>query len=166
LTIRDRCNQELQEVIHLRLALRTRWWLGRLNTMHETKTDVSAFNVPVGLLHESRLGSPFRLLASASATNPRAALGAAPMFPAPAGDTLPRTPQVLPDDAEAVLTRANGVTVPLVVDGGGGTSVEVIVGGKPLGPMVLLGVRCISNGGHHDVAELVFRPATAGVADA
>lgn len=48
----------------------------------------------------------------------------------------------------------------------GGAPIEIMVGGKPLGPMVLSGVRCISNGGHHDVAELVFRPATAGPADA
>jgi len=47
----------------------------------------------------------------------------------------------------------------------GGTPVEVMVGGKPLGAMVLSGVRCISNGGHHDVAELVFRPATADASD-
>jgi len=44
----------------------------------------------------------------------------------------------------------------------GGPPVEVIVGGKPLGPMLLSEVRCVSNGGHHDVAELVFRPAIAG----
>ncbi len=48
----------------------------------------------------------------------------------------------------------------------GGTTVEVMVGGKSLGAMMLLGVRCISNGGHHDVAELVFRPAIAGAAHA
>lgn len=48
----------------------------------------------------------------------------------------------------------------------GGGSVEVVVGGKPLGPMVLSEVRCVSNGGHHDVAELVFRPATESDADA
>lgn len=48
----------------------------------------------------------------------------------------------------------------------GGAPVEVMVGGKPLGPMVLCEVRCLSNGGRDDVAELVFRPATASAAQA
>ena len=43
----------------------------------------------------------------------------------------------------------------------GGAPVEVMVGGKNLGPMVLVEVSCAENGGHHDVAMLVFRSATA-----
>jgi hypothetical protein len=42
----------------------------------------------------------------------------------------------------------------------GGAPVEVTIGGKPLGPMVLSEVRCASNGAYHDVAVLVFRQAT------
>ena len=39
-----------------------------------------------------------------------------------------------------------------------GPPVDVNVGGRRLGPMVLSSLSC--NGGHHDLATLVFRPAT------
>lgn len=39
----------------------------------------------------------------------------------------------------------------------GGEPVEVTVGTRKLGPMVLSEVRCAGEGGHHDVAVLVFR---------
>lgn len=45
----------------------------------------------------------------------------------------------------------------------GGAPVEVMVCGKKLRSMVLEEVSCAENGGHHDVAVLVFRSAIAGV---
>lgn len=42
----------------------------------------------------------------------------------------------------------------------GGDPVEVDIGGRKLGPMVLTEVRC--GGERHDVAVLVFRTASAG----
>jgi hypothetical protein len=45
----------------------------------------------------------------------------------------------------------------------GGAPVEVVVGGRKLGPMVLIEVRCTGYGGHHDVAVLVFRRTNAEV---
>jgi hypothetical protein len=43
----------------------------------------------------------------------------------------------------------------------GGAPVDVRVGGKVLGPMVLREVGCSGRDGHNDVAVLVFRPANA-----
>ena len=52
---------------------------------------------------------------------------------------------------------AEGLLMPV-----GGTPVDVLVGGKQLGAMVLSEVRCTGYG-HHDVAVLVFRRASAAV---
>lgn len=43
----------------------------------------------------------------------------------------------------------------------GGAPVDIMVGGKELGPMVLVELRCADSGGYHDVAVLVLRPANA-----
>lgn len=43
----------------------------------------------------------------------------------------------------------------------GGDPVEVVIGGRKLGPMVLTEVRCGGESSHHDVAVLVFRRAGA-----
>jgi len=40
----------------------------------------------------------------------------------------------------------------------GGGSVEVVIGGRVLGPMTLTEIQC-GGGGRYDVAMLVFRPA-------
>lgn len=53
---------------------------------------------------------------------------------------------------------AEGLLMPI-----GGTPVDVMVGGKRLGAMVLSEVRCTGHGGHHDVAVLVFRRASAAI---
>jgi hypothetical protein len=53
---------------------------------------------------------------------------------------------------------AEGVLHPV-----GGQPVEVMVGGKRLGPMVLRKVRCPGGSGHYDVATLVFHPANVAV---
>ena len=42
----------------------------------------------------------------------------------------------------------------------GGDRVDVAIGGRELGPMVLTKVRCSGENNRHDVAVLVFRPAT------
>lgn len=41
----------------------------------------------------------------------------------------------------------------------GGEPVEIVVGGRKLGPMVLAAVSCSSANSQHDIAVLVFRPA-------
>jgi hypothetical protein len=46
----------------------------------------------------------------------------------------------------------------------GGKPVEIILGGRKLGPMVLAEVRC-GGGLRHDIAELVFQPATPDGSD-
>ncbi len=46
----------------------------------------------------------------------------------------------------------------------GGDPVAVAVGGRALGPMVLADLRC--EGERHDVAILVFKPASAGGSNA
>lgn len=43
----------------------------------------------------------------------------------------------------------------------GGAPVEVVIGGRKLGSMVLTEVRCGGENYRHDIAELVFRPADA-----
>jgi hypothetical protein len=48
----------------------------------------------------------------------------------------------------------------------GGAPVEVMVDGRKLRTMVLSEIRCITNHGHYDVVELVFRPAIPGAIDA
>jgi hypothetical protein len=58
-----------------------------------------------------------------------------------------KMPTVVQLFAEGRLTRV------------GGAPVEVMVGGKKLGPMVLSEVSCTGYGGHNDVALLVFRRA-------
>ena len=45
----------------------------------------------------------------------------------------------------------------------GGEPVEVIIGGRKLGPMVLTEVHCGGENYRHDIAVLVFRPAVAEV---
>ena len=55
-----------------------------------------------------------------------------------------------------VALFAEGLLTPI-----GGPPVAVMVGGKPLGAMVLSEVRCTGYGGHLDVAVLVFRRASA-----
>lgn len=57
-----------------------------------------------------------------------------------------------------VALFAEGVLKPV-----GGAPVEVMIGAKKLGPMILAELRCASGGGYHDVAVLVFRPASAEV---
>jgi len=54
----------------------------------------------------------------------------------------------------AVSLLAEGVLPPL-----GGAAVELMVGGRKLDAMLLTEVRCEPNGGHHDIAVLVFVPA-------
>ncbi|MBI4817303.1 MAG: hypothetical protein HY791_13655 [Deltaproteobacteria bacterium] len=44
----------------------------------------------------------------------------------------------------------------------GGDPVEVDIGGRKLGPMVLTEVHCGGEHGRHDIAVLVFRTARAG----
>lgn len=46
----------------------------------------------------------------------------------------------------------------------GGPPVDIVVGGRRLGAMVLSEVRCASFLGHHDVVVLVFRPECASAA--
>jgi hypothetical protein len=43
----------------------------------------------------------------------------------------------------------------------GGDPVEVAIGGRKLGPMVLTEVRCGGENGRHDIAVLIFRRAGA-----
>lgn len=45
----------------------------------------------------------------------------------------------------------------------GGPPTEVVVSGRRLGPMVLKEVGCLAEGGHNDVAVLVFHPLAAPV---
>jgi hypothetical protein len=45
----------------------------------------------------------------------------------------------------------------------GGPPVDVTIGVKKLGPMVLTAVHCAGDSGRHDVAALMFRPANAVV---
>ena len=53
-----------------------------------------------------------------------------------------------------VVLFAEGVLKPV-----GGAPVDVMVGGKKVGPVVLREVRCSGYGGHNDVAVLVFDPS-------
>lgn len=57
----------------------------------------------------------------------------------------------------AVALFAEGVLHPV-----GGTPVEVMVSGRTHHQMVLTEVLCTGDGGHHDVAVLVFKPADTG----
>ncbi|MCA9555892.1 MAG: hypothetical protein KC933_38045 [Myxococcales bacterium] len=59
----------------------------------------------------------------------------------------------------AVALFAEGVLPPI-----GGTAVGLTVQGQTLDAMVLTGLRCDANGGHNDIAILVFKPATAASA--
>jgi hypothetical protein len=43
----------------------------------------------------------------------------------------------------------------------GGPPVDVVIGGRKLGPMGLAEVHCGGGFGHNDVAVLMFRPASA-----
>ena len=54
----------------------------------------------------------------------------------------------------AVAAFAAGLLQPV-----GGTPVELMVAGKKLSPMVLAEDRCSDNGGHNDVAVLIFKTA-------
>lgn len=54
----------------------------------------------------------------------------------------------------AVALLAEGVLPPI-----GGGSVSLTVQGKKLDPMVLSEIRCDANGGHNDIAILIFKPA-------
>jgi hypothetical protein len=44
----------------------------------------------------------------------------------------------------------------------GGEPVEIVVGGRRMGSMVLSEVRCGGEYGRHDMAVLLFRPSDAG----
>ena len=59
----------------------------------------------------------------------------------------------------AVAVLAEGVLPPI-----GGGSVRLTVQGKKIDAMVLSEIRCDANGGHNDIAILVFKPATAASA--
>lgn len=53
----------------------------------------------------------------------------------------------------AVAIFAEGLLEPV-----GGAPVELMVAGNKLSPMVLAEVRCSDNGGHNDIAVLIFKP--------
>jgi hypothetical protein len=53
-----------------------------------------------------------------------------------------------------VVLFAEGVLKPV-----GGAPVDVMIGGKRVGPVVLREIRCSGYGGHNDVAVLVFGPS-------
>jgi len=53
----------------------------------------------------------------------------------------------------ALALFAEGLLQPV-----GGSTVDIVVAGKQLGPMVLAEVRCVKNGGWYDIAKLVFMP--------
>lgn len=55
----------------------------------------------------------------------------------------------------AVALLAQGLLPPI-----GGAAVGLMVQGKKLDAMVLSEIRCDDNGGHHDIAVLVFKPAS------
>lgn len=55
----------------------------------------------------------------------------------------------------AVALLAHGVLPPV-----GGTAVELLVQGKKLDAMVLSEIRCDANGGHNDIAILIFKPTS------
>lgn len=68
---------------------------------------------------------------------------------------------VVADDGTATVHAMMPAALQLFADGRlhpiGGPAIEVNIGGRALGPMVLVGLR--SAGERHDVAELVFKPA-------
>lgn len=73
---------------------------------------------------------------------------------------------VVGDDGTATVYAMMPAALKLFADGRlarvGGDPVEVAIGGRKLGPMVLTEVRCGGGNYQHDVAMLVFRPATPG----
>lgn len=72
---------------------------------------------------------------------------------------------VVGEDGSATVFAMMPSAVQLFAEGRlprvGGESVDVVIGNQRLGPMVLAEVRCGGEGGRHDVAVLVFRPAVA-----
>lgn len=66
-------------------------------------------------------------------------------------------------DGVATVHARMPTALQLFAEGGlsrvGGESVQVSIGGKELGPMVLTEVRCGGEFARYDVAVLVFRPA-------
>lgn len=72
---------------------------------------------------------------------------------------------VLGDDGTATVYAMMPSALQLFADGRlprvGGDPVEVAIGGRKLGPMVLIEVRCGGENYRHDVAVLVFRRASA-----
>ncbi len=71
------------------------------------------------------------------------------------------------DDGVATIYAKMPTVVALFAEGllspVGGPPTEVIVGRKRLGPMVLKEVACLAEGGHNDVALLVFHPVPVAV---
>lgn len=69
------------------------------------------------------------------------------------------------DDGTATVYAMMPSAVKLFADGRltrvGGDPVEVVIGGRKLGPMVLAEVRCGGENYRYDVAVLVFRRAGA-----
>jgi hypothetical protein len=59
----------------------------------------------------------------------------------------------------AIQLFAEGRLTPI-----GGAPVQVMIGGKELGAMVLSELSCAGDGGDHDVAMLVFRRANPTLA--
>ncbi len=72
---------------------------------------------------------------------------------------------VIGDDGTATVYAMMPSALQLFAEGRlprvGGNPVEVAIGGRPLGPMVLTEVRCGGEGYRHDIAVLVFRRAGA-----
>lgn len=70
---------------------------------------------------------------------------------------------VLAADGAATIYAMMPSALQLLADGRlpsvGGGPIEVAIGGRSLGPMVLAAVQCI--GAHYEVAALVFKPATS-----
>jgi hypothetical protein len=71
---------------------------------------------------------------------------------------------VIGDDGAVTVYAMMPAALQLFADGClprvGGVPVEVVVGGRKLGPMVLSELRCGGDNCHHDIAILVFRHAS------
>ncbi len=71
------------------------------------------------------------------------------------------------DDGTATVYAMMPTALQLYADGHlprvGGEPVQVVIGGRALGPMVLAQLMCGGGEVRHDVAVLVFRPVDAGV---
>ena len=73
---------------------------------------------------------------------------------------------VVREDGSATVYAMMPSALQLFADGTvprlGGESVEVVIGGRKLGPMVLARVACGGENFQHDIAVLVFEPAPGG----